>query len=119
MARLTIKNKEIIIKVEGGRKLLTAKSEIVIPLENVVSASAQPITWSDVPSMFDFNKGTNLPGFYFGGTFIQDGNKVFYDLARKEDALTITLKDETFKQLIVGVNNPTEVAGQIQTVLQN
>jgi len=118
MARLEIENNELVIRVQGKRKLFALKSELSIPLTNIVDVSAEPMAWKDIPTFSKKWIGANLPGLYFGGTFVQEGDKVFYDLARKEDALTITLKDEEFKHLIIGVENPSATAELIEKSLE-
>lgn len=110
MARIEIKNNELVIRMQGKRKLFAMKSELSIPLTSIIVATADTIAWKDLPNAFEKRQGANLPGLYFGGTFVQDGDKVFYDLSRKEDALIITLKDEEFKHLIIGVEDPATTA---------
>lgn len=119
MARLEIKNNELVINVQGKRKLLALKSEITVPLSNIEAISAEAPTWKDMPNGFEKRKGANLPGVYFGGTFVQDDNRLFYDLARKEDALTITLKDEDFKQIIIGVEDPAKAVELIEGYIES
>ena len=55
--------------------------------------------------------------FYYGGTFLQRGDKVFYDLKKSEDAVVISLKDEKYKRLIIGVEDPDATARLIEKAL--
>jgi hypothetical protein len=128
MARVKIENGQLVITMKGMRKISAMKSELSIPLRNVESAAFDSGAWENTPRLkdtlkgfatLDFQKviGADLYGYYFAGTFRQDGDRVFYDLKKKEDAVIITLKDEDFKHLIIGVDNPDEVVGMIQQAL--
>jgi len=44
--------------------------------------------------------------FREGGFWNTDGDKVFFDLKRKEEAIVMTLKDEEFNKLIIGCKTP-------------
>lgn len=115
MSRVNIQDNNLVISMQGARKALTLKSELIIPLENVVSAVADPMAGKK------FNKGWRLGteiGFYSGGTFWKDGNKAFYDIARTEDAVVISLKDSDFDKLVIGVENPDATAKTIEEALK-
>jgi len=114
MSRVTIQDGNLVITMQGIRKVLTLKSELSIPLANVVGATTDPTVGKEL--FKGWRVGTEL-GFYSGGTFYKDGNKAFYDLKRKEDAVIITLKDEDFDTLIIGVEDPGTTASHIQSAL--
>jgi len=115
MSRVTIQDNNLVIAMQGIRKVLSLKSELSIPLENVVSATTDPAVGKEL--FKGWRVGTEL-GFYSGGTFYKDGNKAFYDLKRKEDAVIITLRDDDFDTLIIGVDDPAATAEYIQNALK-
>jgi hypothetical protein len=128
MARVKIEDGQLVITMKGMRKFSAMKSELSIPLSNVESAVFDSAAWENTPQLkdtlkgfatLDFPKviGTDFYGYYFAGTFRQDGDMVFYDLKKKEDAVIITLKDEDFKHLIIGVDKPDEVVEMIRQAL--
>ena len=128
MARIKIENEQLIITMKGIRKFCSMKSELSIPLSSIESAVYDSGAWENTPQLketlkafttLDFPKiiGTDFYGYYFAGTFRQDGEVIFYDLKKKEDAVIITLKDEDFKHLIIGVENPDEVVAMIRGAL--
>jgi predicted nuclease of predicted toxin-antitoxin system len=49
---------------------------------------------------------------------VQDGDKVFYDLRRKEDAVIITIKDEDFDRVVIGVEDPEAIVELIEKALR-
>ncbi|MBO1299130.1 MULTISPECIES: hypothetical protein [Enterococcus] len=117
MAKVEIKNDQLIISMEGARKLWAMKSEIATPLTNVMGATADPDVWEDTPKFGEKRVGVDAYGHYFAGTFVQDSNKIFYDLKRKEDAVVITLKDEEFSRLIIGVEDPQATVAMIEQAM--
>lgn len=119
MAKINVKGDQLIISMEGSRKLWALKSELSIPLDNVTKVTVNPEIWKGTPKFGQKRIGTDLYGFYFAGTFIQDGNKVFYDLKRKEDAVVVTLKDEEFDCLVVGVEDSNTTVELIEKSLNN
>jgi len=116
MARVKIENNELVITVQGIRKFFAMKSEISVPLENV-EAVTTGLEWKELPKMLDKVLGTNSNELYYGGRFRQDGDKVFYDLLRKEEAIVISLKNEDFSRLIIGCETPDETVSLIRQAL--
>ena len=124
MARVKIENEQLVINMKGMRKFFAMKSEVSVPLSSVESVTTG-LEWKDVPNTLDKVLGTNSNELYYGGTFREggfwnaDGDKVFFDLRRKEEAIVITLKDEEFKKLIIGCDTPEETVAIIQQALHN
>ena len=116
MARVRIEDNQLVITMQGVRKVLSLKSELSIPLKNIVGAIADSTAGEKI--IKGWRVGTNV-GFYSGGTFYQDGNKAFYDLKRKEEAVVITLKDKDFDTLFIGVEDPEATVEYIEKALKN
>ena len=116
MSRVKIENDQLVITVQGARRFFALKSEISIPLSSVERV-AIGLTWKELPKTLDKVLGTNANMFYYGGTFVQDGDKVFYDLKKSEDAVIISLNDEKFKRLIIGVEDPDATVELIEKAL--
>jgi len=118
MSKIRVENDQLVITMQGARKFLTLKSEVTINLDSVIGVTVG-LSWKDLPRTFDKILGTNSNMFYYGGKFKQDGDKVFYDLKKSEDAVVIELKDEEFKQLIIGVDDPEATVELIQKALNS
>jgi len=103
--------------MHGARKLLTLKSELSVPLENIVDVAVCEAEGRHLNLFKGWRIGTEV-GFYSGGTFYKDGNKAFYDLKRKEDAVIITLQDCDFDTLIIGVDDPCATVEYIENALK-
>lgn len=64
--------------------------------------------------------GTNLPGVVTAGTFLTGDGKVFYDVHDPDRTIAIDLADETYRRLIVEVDEdevPEAVAQRILAAL--
>ena len=124
MARVRIEDGQLVISMKGMRKFFAMKNEVSVPLTSVESVTTG-LEWKDMPNVLDKVLGTNSKELYYGGTFRDggfwnsDGDKVFFDLKRKEEAIVITLKDEEFKRLIIGCETPDETVAIIQQALSN
>lgn len=118
MSRVKVENGQLIISMQGARKFFALKSEVSINLDSVVGVTVG-LNWKELPRTFDKIMGTNSNMFYYGGKFKQDGDKVFYDLRKSEDAVVIELKDEELKRLIIGVDDPAATVELIENALSN
>jgi hypothetical protein len=116
MSRVRIENEHLVITVQGARKFFALKSEVSIPLSSVESVT-NGLSWKELPKTLNKVMGTNSNMFYYGGTFVQDGDKVFYDLKKSEDAVVIFLNDENFKRLVIGVEDPDATVELIEKEL--
>ena len=119
MSRVRIENEQLIITMQGARKLFSLKSEVSIHLDNVTGVK-RGLEWSELPGFLDsLRVGSHVPGFYFGGTFFQKDSKAFYDVKRKENAVVIDIKNEDFDTLVIGVDDCEATVALIQQALDN
>ena len=119
MAKVTVENEQLVINIEGLRKVGTLKNKLLIPLENVEWAMIDLEAWNNTPKPFQKIAGTDSYGIYFGGTFKQNGNKIFYDLGKKDFAVVIKLKNAKYDRLIIGVDEPKKIVDLINGSLNN
>jgi len=117
MSRVKIENEQLIITMQGARKLFSLKSEVSIHLDNVAGVK-RGLEWSELPGFLDSLRiGSHVPGFYFGGTFFQRDSKAFYDVKRKENAVVIDIKNEDFDTLVIGVDDCEATVALIEQAL--
>ncbi|MEU6076717.1 hypothetical protein [Micromonospora sp. NPDC047074] len=124
MASIKIEDGNLVIAIHGIRKLGTLKSELTIPLANVRGATVDPtlsINWAGFKKSGEWPgykiAGTNAYGHYLGGTFRQDGDRVFWDVRDPERAIVVTLEDAEYARLIVEVDEPDTAVAQIEAAL--
>jgi hypothetical protein len=105
MVTITKTATETTFEIIGLHKLWALKNEIKIPNEHIVKA------YQDTDKIKNWYAakllGTNMPYFLNAGTFYQDGGIIFMDVANKQNAIIIDLKDEKYKQLIIEVADPS------------
>jgi len=118
MSRIRIEDDQLVITVQGARKFFAFKSEVSIHLDNVIGVTSG-LEWKDLPNLMDKRVGTNINSFYYGGYFNQEGKNVFYDLKRKEDAVVITIKDESFDTVVIGVEDSESTIELIKQAIDN
>lgn len=106
----------LVLEVKGTHKLWALKSRLEIPLDHVKAVHADPN-----PAMGWFQglkiAGTDLPNLFRAGMFLQDGNKVFWDVRHPEKTIVIEIEDEKFAKLIVEVEDPEAAIQEIQATL--
>lgn len=92
--------------VEGMHKLWALKSQLTIPIDNVIDAH------QDYDSIQGWKgwrmPGTSIPSIITAGTFYKGGSKIFWDVCKMENCIIVDLKEEEYKQLIIEVENPSE-----------
>jgi len=116
MSRVNIENDQLLITVQGARKFFAFRSEVALHLDNIVGVTSG-LEWKDLPNTLDKRIGTNANSFYYGGYFHQEGRNVFYDLKRKEDAVVISVKDEDFDTVVIGVDDAKATVELIEQAL--
>jgi len=47
----------------------------------------------------------------------EEGDKVFWDVKRGERLIVVTVEDNKYAQLVIGVENPEEVIKMIEAVI--
>ncbi len=97
----------VIFEVIGLHKLWAFKSQLTIPIHHILNV------YQDINYVTKWWKGWRMPGtdiptILTAGTFYNDGNKIFWDVSDSEKCIIIDLKDESYNQLIIEVENPFE-----------
>jgi hypothetical protein len=102
-----------VFNVNGLHKLWAFKSQLVIPVDNIINA------YHDSESIKGWKgwraPGVSIPSIITAGTFYKDGNKIFWDASNIDNCIIVDLKDEEYKQLIIEVENPTDAIKTLTT----
>lgn len=124
MANVRIDGSQLITEMKGIRKIGSFKNELTIPLTSVRGATVDnelPTRWPRFKKSAEWPGrkvlGTDLYGQYLGGTFVQDGDRVFWDVAKPENAIVIVLKDNDFERLYIEVDSPAQTVQLIEAAL--
>lgn len=117
MVKVSFRHGNMILTVKGIHKLLAFKSELKIPIDQVVGASTDP---ENVPYPTGMRApGTHVPGLIIAGTYRAQGNKVFWDVRNKRKAIVIDLKNSAYDHLVIEVNDPQETVDHILERISN
>ncbi|PRI12039.1 hypothetical protein [Leucobacter massiliensis] len=124
MAEVTIEGEELVLTIQGMRRLWSLKSELRIPLAHVRGATADPglstrFTGFSAVAEWPGRKviGSDWYGRYLGGTFTQDGDRVFWDVADPAKAIVISADWGEFRRLYIEAKDPEGTVAMIEAAL--
>ena len=112
MTKVSITDSKLTIEVQGWDKLWSLTSRLEIPLEHVndVRPADDVVEGIRLP-------GTHVPGVITAGTFVHEGNCVFWDVHDPTNAIALDLRDERYSKLVIEVADPTETIDAIKHAL--
>ena len=117
MVRVSIEGDRIYFDVEGLDKFWAFRSRLDIPLAHILAVKIDPEAargwWHGLRIV-----GSNIPGVLTAGTFYQKGGIVFYDVHDPERTIVLELEHETYKRLIVEVEDPRQTRTFIENGLE-
>lgn len=118
MAEIEIKENDLIIKIEGLRKIFALKSELTVSLNKILGVTADENGWENKAKFPALKVGGTGAPFYLGGRFLEDGDKIFYDLKKGEEAIVLLLEDDEYSKVVIGVQDAESAVSQIERALQ-
>jgi hypothetical protein len=116
MVTISIEGDRIHFEVQGWDRVWTLRSQLSIPLSHIAGVAIDREAargWWHGLKLF----GTNMPGIVTAGTFYQSGGIVFYDVHDPEKTIVLELDHETYKRLIVEVENPEEAVAMVKAAI--
>ena len=112
--RVAIVGRTLEVEPQGLDKMWSFKRKLVVPLEHVLGASEDP-------GILDDTKGLRAPGLHvpgkWAGTYMEHGEKTYWNVTRPESPIVIQLKDEHYDRLVLGVKHPRELVDQINAAI--
>jgi hypothetical protein len=115
MTTVSVQGTDLVVEVEGLDKLWSFQSRLVIPLDDVVSASTDGTVADDHKGWR--GPGTYVPGVIAAGTFHRDGERIFWDVHDPKKVVVIELRHEHFARLVLGVDDPGASADLVNLAL--
>lgn len=117
MVDVTVTGTTAVFAIEGLDKLWSLKSRLEIPLAHIkgvrLDFEIARGWWHGLRTL-----GTQVPGVITAGTFHQHGRRVFWDVHDPDRTIVIELADERYDELIVEVESPATVQGQLRDALR-
>jgi putative transcriptional regulator len=92
---------------------------MTIPLKNVKGVKIEEDIKLNFETAFKKLYGTNFPFVYFGGAFLQNNEKVFWDVRIPEKTIGISLENENFDKLVIEVDNPEDAVNKIAAAVED
>lgn len=112
MASITVEDGVLRVEIHGLHKVWALKNRLEIPLANVERIEQDPRL--TLPGAFALRlPGTNIPGVYAAGTFLADGDRVFWDVRDPAKAVIVHLRDDRYARLIVEVDDPAATVADV------
>jgi hypothetical protein len=116
MVQISVVGDRVHFDVEGLDKFWAFRSRLDIPLAHILAVKIDPEAargwWHGLRIM-----GSNVPGLLTAGTFYQNGGIVFYDVHDPERTIVLELEHETYKRLIVEVEDPQKTRTLIERAI--
>ena len=112
--KVAIVGQTLEIEPQGLDKVWSFKGKLVVPLEHVLGASEDPGILEDAKGLR--SPGLHVPGKW-AGTYIEHGEKTFWNVTRPESPIVIQLKGERYDRLVLGVEQPRDLVNQINAAI--
>jgi hypothetical protein len=115
MNNITIDKGTLTVEPQGLDKLFSFKGHLTIPVSHVAGATFDPGINSAPKGIRD--PGLSIPGKY-AGTFVQDGEKSFWNVSGAGKTIVIQLANEDYDRLVLTVDEPRTLVDQINNLVQ-
>lgn len=111
-ARIELSPGALIVRIVGADRFWALKSELEIPLGNVLNAH---LASDEARERFHGLRlgGTSIPGVLSAGRFYSHGELTFWDVHDPDKAIEIDLRHEHYRRLVVEVDHPAEDVARI------
>jgi hypothetical protein len=115
-ASIELTRDSLTVHIQGADKLWALRSQLQIPLVNVISAQAANV---EAHKWFHGLRlaGAEIPGVISVGRFCSHGEHVFWDVHEPDRAIAIGLRDNRFDKLVIEVENPEREIGRIREAI--
>ncbi len=114
---IRIDGDNLIFELHGVDKFFAIKRSITVPLEHVVSALTEKVSWDP------WNQlrvgGTSLPGVIKDGTYLTSDGTMFFEMHHPDKCVSVTLDDERYKKIIFEVEDKESTALEINEAIRS
>lgn len=118
MTEITIQNGTLVARMTGIDIVLAARRKVVTPLAHIVDIEETPDLRQQAKRGWKLI-GSYFPGWFRNGTFREDGHTTFWNVTgiATARAVTITLRNDRFSQLVLAVHDPAGAIASIRAAL--
>ena len=112
-AKIELTDDTVLLKLEGISGIASLKTHLELPLSHVSGARTEQADKARAEKpMFRF--GTHIPGLITAGSYGSGESKQFWYVEDADRLLVIDLRDEKFARVVVQVDDPENIASQIE-----
>jgi hypothetical protein len=111
-----IEDGNLVFKLHGVDEFLSIKRSVSIPLQHVVSVSAERVAWQPFKQLRI--AGASIPGVVKDGRFLSSDGMMFFEMHDPDKCVTVTLDHERYKKIVFEVEDKQATAKQINDALQ-
>ena len=112
---LSIKDDNLVFELHGIDELFAITRSISIPLEHVVSASTEKVSWGGWNQLR--TSGAVLPGVIKDGTYLTSDGTMFFEMHHPDKCVTVVLDHEKYKRIIFEVEDKDIAAQEINDAI--
>ena len=120
MATIDITSTALTVRPSPLHVLLSLTRQVVVPLTAVRGATADPGAISEPTGIRA--SGTHVPGVVIAGRFRRGGDRVFYDVRRRDRIVVVELepgKGQPWRRLVIEVPDPGAVVEAVERAIAN
>lgn len=109
--KITLQAHQLVVEPQGLDKIWSLRKHLVVPYQHILGAtvnreiSRASRGWRVL--------GTSIPGYYYAGTFKNQGMLNFYNIKAGRTVIVIKLQHEKYHSLVLEVKNPQALVAQI------
>lgn len=120
MTSITVENQQLIIRLEGINRVLALKSQLTIALKDILSVVfVSDLKTSDYLKWYTPKLGLFLPESVAEGSFYTKEGKLFVNIHQGHAGIVLRLKDETYQEIIIELENAEKIVSEINQLLVN
>ena len=102
----------------GWSRLWAFRRRLRVPLSHVVTARWDPPAARELWKGWQL-LGTHIPGAIAAGMYYRRGGREFWDVRRGRNAVVIELRGNTYRRLVVDVEDPPAAVRMIAEALRD
>ncbi len=112
-----IEGDNLVFEIHGIDVILSISRTISIPLNHVVSASAEKVEWKPFQQLKV--AGTSIPGIVKDGMFLSGDGLLFFEMHDPDKCITVSLDHEKFKKIIFEVQDKEQAVKIIKDAISD
>ncbi len=103
----------LVFEFHGVDRIFTFRHSITVPIRDVVDVSTDRVPWiTGIRAL-----GTGLPGVIKDGEYLDKDGSAFYEVHDPDKCVTVTLKDDNHKRIVIQVEDKESTALEIKNAL--